>query len=364
MKFIFNISLLFLLISCSQNKSKSHEISKNSIIKYAKNFEIIEKENFVLVHLKDPETNQIEKRFVLVKKKVKLPADYVVIHTPITSVIALSSTHIGMLSKLKSTSLVKGISSHLYVHDPFILHQYKLGRVIEMEGQNSIPIELIIASKANVLIYDGFGNSFPHEEQLEKIGIVCVANYDWRENHPLGKAEWIKLFGYLTGKEKEANNYFDEVEKEYSRLKKVALNVKSRPTLFSGNMVGDTWNSPAGESFNAVLFKDANCNYIYAKTKGTGSIAKSFEEMLSDNRATEFWFNPGVVSKKELLNAHPKFLNFEALRNSKVYSYSYSGNEFWERSAIEPHHVLSDLVHILHPEIENKRNTYFYKRLK
>ena len=236
--------------------------------------------------------------------------------------------------------------------------------VIEMGEQNSIPAESIIASKVDILIYDGFGHTFQHEEQLEKIGIVCLANYDWREIHPLGKAEWIKLYGYLTGKEKAAIDYFNEVEKEYNELKKIALNVVSKPSLFSGNMVGDIWNSPAGESFNAVLFKDANCKYVYANSKGTGSISKSFEQTLVDNRATDFWFNPGVVSKSELLKAHPKFSNFDAVKKNKVYSYSFSGNEFWERSAIEPHHVLSDLIHILHPEIENKRNYYFYRQLK
>ena len=364
MKLISSIFLFLQFFSCSQDKVKSYKFSKGSIIKYAKNIDIIEKESYVLIHLKDPETNQIEKRFVLVKDDSKTPEGYIIIKTPISSVIALSSTNIGMLAKLKSTSLVKGVSSHLYVHDPIILNNYKQGKVIEMGEQNSIPAESIIASKVDILIYDGFGHTFQHEEQLEKIGIVCLANYDWREIHPLGKAEWIKLYGYLTGKEKAAIDYFNEVEKEYNELKKIALNVVSKPSLFSGNMVGDIWNSPAGESFNAVLFKDANCKYVYANSKGTGSISKSFEQTLVDNRATDFWFNPGVVSKSELLKAHPKFSNFDAVKKNKVYSYSFSGNEFWERSAIEPHHVLSDLIHILHPEIENKRNYYFYRQLK
>ena len=364
MKFINSFIFLFIFFSCTESIVKSESVSGKSIIKYAKNLEIIEERDFVLIHLMDPETNQIEKRFVLIKTELRTPQGYIVIKTPITSIIALSSTHIGMLSKLNSTSLVSGVSSHLYVHDSLVLKNYRQGEVIEMGEENSIPVESIIKSKANVLIYSGFGNSFPHEEQLEKIGIACVSNYDWREIHPLGKAEWIKLFGYLTGKEKEANEYFACIEKEYKELKKIALKAKSKPTLFSGNMAGDVWHSPAGESFNAVLFKDANCDYKYAKTKGTGSVAKSFEEMLKDNRTTEFWFNPGVISKKELLNSQAKFSHFEALKKNKVYSYSYSGNEFWERSAIEPHHVLSDLIHILHPEIENKRNYYFYRQLK
>jgi iron complex transport system substrate-binding protein len=358
------IYLAFFLFSCTEKKTKSVVLNTEGIIKYAKNIEIIKNKDFVLVHLKDPETNQIEKRFALNKNNSKVPKGYIEIKTPITSIVALSSTHIGMLAKLNLTSIVSGISNHLYVYDPLILKKYQSGQVIEMGDENSIPVELIITSKSNVLMYSGFGNDFPHEEQLEKIGIICLANYDWREIHPLGKAEWIKLFGYLTRTEKKANHYFSEVEKEYNDLKKIALKLKSKPSLFSGSLAGDTWYSPSGESFNAVLFKDANCNYKYAKTKGTGSIALSFEQIFKDNRLTEFWLNPGVVSKKELLSVQSKFGNFEAFKNDKVFSYSHSGNEFWERSAIEPHHVLSDLIHILHPEIKNKRNSYFYRQLK
>ena len=64
-----------------------------------------------------------------------------------------------------------------------------------------------------------------------------------------------------------------------------------------------------------------------------------------------------------LLEFQPKFIHFKAVKLNKVFSYSYSGNEFWERSCIEPHHVLSDLIQILHPELGIKKKYYFYRKL-
>jgi iron complex transport system substrate-binding protein len=232
-----------------------------------------------------------------------------------------------------------------------------------MGEENSIPVESIIRSKSELLIYSGFGKAFPFQEQLEKLGTICLANYDWKENHPLGKAEWIKVFGYLTGKDNSASIYFNRVEKDYLRLKKIASKLKSTPTLFSGNLVGDIWYSPAGESYNAILFKDAKGAYKYAQTSGTGSTENSFEQIFSENVNTEYWLNPGVVSKKELLNNQPKFKLFQAYKNNKIFSFTFSGNEFWERSAIEPNHVLSDLIRILHPELKLKNKLYFYRTL-
>lgn len=357
------VTLLF-LFSCTQKSVQDVKESGENQMKYAENLEIIDKGNNVFIHIKNPETHQIEKRLFVTKNGSKAPIGYNRIDTRIKSVIALSSTYIGMLSKLKESSIVVGVSSHLYVHEPSILVAYKKGKVIEMGEEGSIPVESIVASKAQMIVYSGFGKTFPHEEQLEKLGTICVADYDWRENHSLGKAEWIKFFGYLTGKEKEANEYFEKVEREYNELKILALKATEKPTVFSGNMVGDVWHTPAGESYNALLFKDANCKYVYRNTKGTGSIERSFEQVLEDNRFTDFWLNPGCVTKKELLDFQPKYIHFESVKNNKVYSYSYSGNQFWERSAIEPHHVLSDLIQLFHPELRDKKTLYFYKQLK
>jgi iron complex transport system substrate-binding protein len=45
---------------------------------------------------------------------------------------------------------------------------------------------------------------------------------EYLEESPLGKAEWIKFFGTLFQKENEAQLYFEQVENEYHRLKKLA----------------------------------------------------------------------------------------------------------------------------------------------
>ena len=366
-KYFFQVVFVtFLFLSCSQKKKDEPiKLSDEKLISYAENLEIIKKKGSIYIHIKNPETHEIERRFVFRKKGLPVKNGYIVFSEPVKSMITLSSTQVGMLEKLNKTSVIVGVSNHLYVHQPDVLERFKQGKVIEMGDEGTIPVEAIVASKAQLLLYSGFGKEFSHQEQLERLKTICIANYDWRENHPLGKAEWIKLFGYLTGKEKEAFTYFNQIEKEYKKLVELASKAKNKPTLFSGNLANDIWNSPAGESYNAILFKDANCRYVYANTKGTGSVYKSFEQILQDNIHTDFWFNPGMfVSKEELFAFQPKFKHFDAVKSNKVYTYSYSGNQFWERSGIEPQHVLSDLIQILHPELKQKKKLYFYQRIE
>jgi iron complex transport system substrate-binding protein len=212
-------------------------------------------------------------------------------------------------------------------------------------------------------MYSGFGSEFPHTDQLIKLGTVCIPNYDWKENHPLGKAEWIKFFGYLTGKQKIAESYFNNVVKEYKHLSKIALKAKTKPTVFSGNITGEIWYTPAGESFFAKLFKDANCNYVYADTKGIGSIELSFERILLDNKNTDFWFNPGFSPLDAIVEANPKMSYFKSVQNKNVFCYSPHMDFFWELGAVEPHHVLEDLIKIMHPELVKDKQLHFYKNI-
>ena len=47
------------------------------------------------------------------------------------------------------------------------------------------------------------------KEQLERIGIPVLVERSSYEVHPLGRMEWIKLYGVLTGKTEEAEAFFD-----------------------------------------------------------------------------------------------------------------------------------------------------------
>ena len=47
------------------------------------------------------------------------------------------------------------------------------------------------------------------KEQLEALGIPVLVERSSYERHPLGRLEWIKLYGLLTGKMKEAEAFFD-----------------------------------------------------------------------------------------------------------------------------------------------------------
>ena len=98
--------------------------------------------------------------------------------------------------------------------------QFDKGKIQSYGDESALNVERIIASGANLVLYSGFGEDFPYAEQLNRIGIETLPIYDWRENAPLGKAEWIIAIGAICGKEELARSYFEERVMSYEKLKK------------------------------------------------------------------------------------------------------------------------------------------------
>lgn len=361
---IFLLELILFSTGCTDlniPETDAHLNVKNRI-QYAKTLEIYEDSTGCKVHIYNPDTKKTV-RLYLAKTAKNIPENYQYIQTPISSIITLSGTQIGMLSELNSLDLIVGVSSKNYIYNPFILEKIEAKKVQDFGDETLISFEQIIQSKASVLMYSGFSSDFPHAEQLKKAGVICIPDYDWKEQHPLGKAEWIKFFGYLAGKEKLANSYFDQCSTAYNELTKSVAHTLTKPTVFSGNLTGPSWFTPAGESYYAMLLNDAGANYVYSKTTGVGSLDLSFEQVLNENISTEFWVNPGIPSLNEILSNNRKMAHFAAVKNKNVYCYSPNKNKYWEMSAIQPHYVLSDLIRILHPDKSNQKTFYFYQHI-
>ena len=361
MKSKFLVLLIGVFLSACVSNTTIKSGSGENIIRYAKHLQIKEYSNFTEIRILSPETGKPEQTWRFSKEK---SGNGKSIQVPLKHLAVLSSTHVGMLTKLKAIKKIVAVTNRHYVYNPDLLNRIEKGKVIELGEEGQIPVELLLKSKCNALIYSGFGKEFPHQKQLTQVGVNCIVNYDWRETHPLGKAEWILLFGYLIGKEKEALAYFLQLEKEYTELKTEASKTIKQPIVLSGNLWGETWFAPSGESFNAVLFKDAHVRYRYADSKGTGSLALTMEKILSDNVETDFWINPGMPTKAKLFGLQPKLKLLGPAKKNPIYDYSQSGNLYWEMSAIEPQKVLSDYLQIFHSTAVSKKNLYFYSEVK
>ena len=73
-------------------------------------------------------------------------------------------------------------------------------------GKYSSPdYELLVSKKCSLAIENSMILHSPEvKEMLEDFDIPVIIEYSSYETHPLGRVEWIKFFGALTGMEEEA----------------------------------------------------------------------------------------------------------------------------------------------------------------
>jgi iron complex transport system substrate-binding protein len=189
------------------------------------------------------------------------------------------------------------------------------------------------------------------------------------EQSPLGKAEWLKLYGALFSKEKEADILFSTIVKEYNDALALVATKKPTSTVLYGSMYQDQWFVARGSSWVAQFMKDAKANYLWKGLEGTGSLGLSFENILDKAKTANFWIATGSFkSLSELGKANPHYSQFDAFVNKSTYTFegklgATGGTVFYELSPARPDLVLKDYIKIFHPDLLPNYPFTFAKKL-
>ncbi len=281
-----NAIVLFLFLSflnCKEDKvieRKLPSIDHRKInIEYAKGFSVIYHQEFRVLEIKNP-WPKAEKvyRYALIPQemasKITLNADEFdgILITPIQRMVVTSTTHIPALELLGVEETLVGFPGADYISSEKTRTLIDNGSVRELGQNQGINTEVLLELKPEVVIGFGIDGNNRTFETIKKSGIPVIYNGDWVEVSPLAKAEWIKFFGVIFNKEKEAHSIFNQIENDYLEAKQLASKIKKRPTVISGAMEKDVWYLPNGTSPEAQLLKDANVNYLWSDTNASVSL--------------------------------------------------------------------------------------------
>ncbi len=379
-KIVFLFTFLCVFASCKNKELHNNieeigNINRDSVeIKYAKGFEIHLFEGYKTITLKNPWPGTDKTfKYALVEKNGSLPnpESYdAVVEIPLKRIVVTSTTHIPSLEMLNEMEALIGFPSLDYISSEKTRQRIAEGKITELGKNEDINTEILINLAPSAVIgfaIDGNNSTFA---TLQKTGIPVLYNSDWTENSPLGKAEWIKFFGVLFNKEKEADSIFNSIETEYLAAKNKASQTQKRPTVISGAMYKDVWYMPQGDSWGAQFIADANGDYLWKDSKGTGSLSLSLESVLEKGNEAEIWIGPGqFATLDEMKSANNVYKQFAAFKTGDVYSYSSKKGEtggviYFELAPNRPDLVLKDLIKILHPELLPTHELYFFNKLK
>ncbi len=378
-KIFWRLSLVLLLFTTitgckEQNPSLKIESSVQTPIAYAKGFTVETTGNLTLITITNPwpEADQTF-TYALVKDDASvtsLKGQFdAVIKVPLKQVVVTSTTHIPSLEMLGVEETLIGFPSLDYISSVKTRQLIQEGKIKEIGKNESINTEVLIDLNPQAVIGYGIDGNNPTFNTIEKLGTPVLYNADWTEKHPLGKAEWIKFFGALYGKEKEADSIFSEIERNYLSAQEIAKTATTTPTVLSGAMYKDVWYMPQGDSWAAQFIADANGAYLWADSEGTGSIALNLESVLVKGQNAQIWISPGQFkSTEQMAEMHNMYTQFDAFKNDNIYNFTNKtgatgGVIYYELAPNRPDIVLKDIIKILHPELLPEHKLYFFSKI-
>ncbi|MCY2688173.1 ABC transporter substrate-binding protein [Salinimicrobium sp. TH3] len=376
--YIIALLIFAAFLACKSDKEEKKPIltreGEEVEVKYASGLNIVDFGDHMIITVENPWPNADRTyRYLLAEEGADVPQDIKFderIKIPVEKIVVTSTTHIPSLEILEAEKLLIGFPGLDYISSEKTRKLISEGKIKEIGKNEALNTESLLDLKPDVVIgfsIDGSNKSF---NTLQKSGIPVVFNADWTESSPLGKVEWIKFFGAFLGKMEAANAFFEEVEKEYLAARELAKEAKETPTVVAGAMYKDQWYLPAGNSWQALFIKDANANYLFGQTEGTGSLSLSFETVLAEAAHADFWVGPAqFTSYEELRNASQHYTRFEAFKNQNIYTFASEKGEtggvvFYELAPMRPDLVLKDLISIFHPQLLPDYNTTFYKPME
>lgn len=225
-------------------------------------------------------------------------------------------------------------------------------------GKYSAPdYELLLSQGCSLAIQNNMIYHKPEVmEKLSELGIPCLVEKSGNESHPLGRFEWIKLYGALFGREEEAQAFFDNRIKAIQNL----LNQKKtdKSVAFFYITKNGSVNIRTNSDYIAAMIELAGGNYIpklSQKDEDKNSTRNiQIEDFFASAKDADIIVYNAIVDRpiadiKELEEKNEIFADFKAVKNDKVYCV---GREFFQSTSAVTQFI-SDMNGILNNNDEN-----------
>lgn len=284
-------------------------------------------------------------RFLLVPKGASVPTDVpsniVVLQQPLNDVYLVSSAVMDLVSKagaLSHISFTGTKEKDWYVQEA--ADAMKAG-TLTYAGKYSAPdYELLLSNNCQFAIENTMITHNPEvKEKLEELGIPVMIERSSYEKHPLGRLEWIRLFGVLFNREQQANEFFKEqaeriqpiLEKENTGLSVAFFAVSSDGTITvrkPNDYVSSMIELAGGNySLNGYLPEEDNALSTMKMQMEDFYVAEKDADILIYNGTIE----GELTSVDELIAKNSLFADFKAVKSGQVYT---TGSNFYQQTSM------------------------------
>lgn len=292
--------------------------------------------------------------------------DEIPVRVPMKSLVANTEILYSILRELDATDAVTGLLDAGYIKSPEVKKALATGSIADM-GSSTIPsVEKLVKDHPQLVAIDMYEGM--QTVDLSKYGINYLMMADGLEGTPLGRAEWIKLLGLLTGKEQKADSIFKAVERNYNSLCRETRTIpdSERPVVMMDKMYEGVWYTASGQSYMAALLHDAGAKYPWADTPGSGSLALSMEEVYTKAANADVWLirTIGPLSKATLAVDDKRYTEFKPYKLGKIYVADTSTSSLFEDFPFHPELLLKEYINIFYPQAQISAPLRYHEKIK
>ena len=367
MRRIFVILICSILLACTSQVKEGPKASPKPIdsleIYYAKGFAVNYYKDYkeLLVFSSD-------RKDTLHRYYLSTVAKEGFVQTPILRLASLSSVYAAYIQELRLEEFLVAVDEKNYINSESILKEIETREIVELGSLDKVNHEALLMAQADLIYTFGWqGNAAGIEDKYPNITFAYA--YEYLEEQPLGRAEWIKFFACFFDKEAQADSIFQAIRTNYENLKSLTEEVPHRPKILINMPFKEQWHMPGGLSYSAHLIKDAGAYYPWDTLQNTNSSPLDWELVYQKAFDSDFWINTGAYSSyAEVRKELPDMDLFKAFTNKKAFNNNarindFGGNDYWESGLLHVDEILADLIVIFHPEIMPNRDLNYYKPL-
>lgn len=282
-----------------------------------------------------------------------VPGDVLVLRQPLDTIYMASTAAMSLFDSMGGLDHIRyssQTSDHWYVENAS--KAMDEGRIL-FAGKYSEPdYEALLSGNCDLAVENTMILHSPKvQEMLEMLGIPVFIDRSSYEEHPLGKVEWIKLYGAMLGLDEKANAYFEQQVLEVERF--AAHENTGLSVAFFYINDDETVSVRGNNDYIPEMIRLAGGQYCFSDISEVNgdapSITMSMEQFYAYACDADVIIYNGTVEGvsciDELLKKSILLSDFSAVKNGNVWA---TGKNFFQST-----HAIGTIIADIHRALTN-----------
>ena len=332
--------LLLLLGGCGRTETAAQErntdISRE--LTYTGSMDLVYAEKFAVDYYEDGyaliTVNQ-DMQYLLVPEGMEAPEDLAegiaVLQQPVDHIYLVASAVMDMFVSMDALDSVRfsGLQeSGWYIEEA--REAMEAGDILYAGKYSTPDYEQILAEGCGLAVENTMIYHTPEvKEQLENFGIPVLVDYSSYEAEPLGRTEWVKLYGLLIGKEEAAEEAFQSEMEAFQSIQESEEDIGDEKSVaFFYITANGEANVRKSSDYLAKMIDMAGGEYIFRNLGDEESASSTetmqMEEFYAGAKDADYIIYNSTIdgelsSLDELLAKSPLLKDFKAVENGNVF---------------------------------------------